>query len=139
MYYISFGASYKENTATFRIPWAIQIVPALIMLTGLHFVPRSPRWLASKDRLDEALQVLADLHGNGDPATTIVQAEFLEIKEAMQLNSTMGRVQWGELVEPKNFQRISIGIFVHIWTQLSGNTYSRLLLLGKIADQPFRE
>ena len=120
MYYISFGASYTNNTATFRIPWAIQIVPALIMLVGLYFVPRSPRWLASQDRLEEALQVLADLHGNGDPTTPIVQAEFLEIKEAMQVSSAMGRVQWGELVAPRNFQRISIGIFVHIWTQLSG-------------------
>lgn len=137
MYYISYGASFTNSNATFRIPWGIQIVPATAMFVGLYFVPQSPRWLASQDRLDEALQVLADLHGNGDSSTPIVQAEFVEIKEAMQLNSDMGHVQWGELIEPKNFQRISVGIFVHIWTQLSGKTLRCCIEQG--AYYKFRE
>lgn len=121
MYYISFGASYIKTDATFQIPWSVQIVPALFMFLGLFFVPRSPRWLASKDRWEESLQVLADLHGNGDPTAPMVQAEYAEIKEAMEVDAAMGRVRWAELVDPQNFQRISCGIFVHIWTQLSGN------------------
>jgi hypothetical protein len=132
MYYIALGASYTKTNATFQIPWAIQILPALVMFIGLYFLPRSPRWLASKDQLDEALQVLADLHGNRDSTAPIVQAEFIEIKEAIELNSAMGHVQWSELVDPKNFQRISIGIFVHIWTQLSGKCSTRPLILGSL-------
>lgn len=121
MYYICYGASFTKNTAAFRIPWSVQMVPAMLMLLGLFFVPRSPRWLASQDRQEEALQVLADLHGNGDRSNPIVQAEYAEIRESVQIDLTMGHVKWAELVDPKTFQRISCGIFVHIWTQLSGN------------------
>jgi hypothetical protein len=51
----------------------------------------------------------------------IVQAEYAEIQEAIQLDKSLGDVRWSELIAPKNFQRITSGIFVHIWTQLSGN------------------
>ncbi|RQM04838.1 hypothetical protein DH86_00003752, partial [Scytalidium sp. 3C] len=121
MYYITYGASFTGTKAAFQVPWSVQIVPAVVMFTGLYFVPRSPRWLASKDRWEEALKVLADLHGNGDPSHPIVQAEYTEIKEAMEIDAAMGKVSWKELVDPKSFQRISSGIFIHIWTQLSGN------------------
>jgi MFS family permease len=39
----------------------------------------------------------------------------------MQIDAAVGHVRWAEVIDPKNFQRISNGVFVHIWTQLSGN------------------
>ena len=61
-YFIQYGASFvdggaknpNQGTAAFRIPWGIQMVPAFILLAGMFFLPRSPRWLASKDRWEEA-------------------------------------------------------------------------------------
>lgn len=50
-----------------------------------------------------------------------MQAEYAEIQEAMQVSRNMGAVKWSELVEKANIQRIMAGIFIHIWTQLSGN------------------
>lgn len=35
--------------------------------------PFSPRWLADHGRMDEAIRVLADIHGNGDPDHPRVQ------------------------------------------------------------------
>src|SRR5580698_9224565 len=50
------------------IEWRVQVgvaaIPALAFLILLFGIPRSPRWLASKNRIDEALAVLKLM---GDP------------------------------------------------------------------------
>ena len=93
----------------------------IVLFIALFFFPQSPRWLASKDRFEECLDILALLHGKGDKDAPIVQAEYLEIQESMQVSRAMGEVKRSELVQRNNIQRSLAGIFVHIWTQLSGN------------------
>lgn len=42
-----------------------------------------PRWLVMKDRREEAIQVLAKYHGEGDPNAPIVRLQIAEIVEDM--------------------------------------------------------
>lgn len=35
MFYITYGCSFTKTEAVFRVPWALQIVPALVMFIGL--------------------------------------------------------------------------------------------------------
>lgn len=58
MFYISFGTAGIDGTASFRIPWGLQMIPALLLYFFLLFLPESPRWLARKDRWEEAKEVL---------------------------------------------------------------------------------
>lgn len=51
----------KSGFNVWRIPLAFQLVPAGLMAIGLLTVRESPRWLASKGRIDEALTNLAYL------------------------------------------------------------------------------
>lgn len=44
-YFIQFGCSYIEGDASFRIPWGLQIIPAVILSIGMLVFPESPRWL----------------------------------------------------------------------------------------------
>lgn len=81
MYYVTYGTSFLHGTASFRLPWALQMIPALVLLSALPFIPRSPRWLASKDRWDEAIQVLADVHAHGNQQDPLIIAEAREIRE----------------------------------------------------------
>lgn len=81
MYFVSYGTSFISSTASFRLPWGLQMIPALFLLANIRFMPRSPRWLASKDRWEEAHEVLASLHAKGDMYEPLVLAELQEIKE----------------------------------------------------------
>lgn len=66
--YISktFGTFFIKNSWAWRIPSAIQGLPALLQLFLIWFVPESPRWLISKGREAEARRMLGYWHGNGD-------------------------------------------------------------------------
>jgi hypothetical protein len=81
MYYVTYGTSFVHGTASFRLPWGLQMIPAIILFFALPFIPRSPRWLASKDRWDEATEILANVHANGNQQDPLVIAEAREIKE----------------------------------------------------------
>jgi SP family arabinose:H+ symporter-like MFS transporter len=52
--------------AEWRWQLGIAAVPAFLFLVMLFFIPRSPRWLALKNRTQEALEVLR-LTGNNNP------------------------------------------------------------------------
>lgn len=84
MYYVSYGTSFVTGNASFRLPWGLQMIPALFLLAWLPLMPRSPRWLASKDRWDEATDILARLHGKGDSMDPVVVAQTWEIREKIE-------------------------------------------------------
>ena len=83
MYFVSYGTSFIQNNASFRLPWALQMIPALALLIFLPAMPRSPRWLASKDRWEEATAVLARLHAKGNEIDPFVIAEINQIRETI--------------------------------------------------------
>lgn len=74
-YFVQFGCSYLTTAASFRIPWALQMIPAIILSLGMMFFPESPRWLIDRGREAEALEILADLHAGGDQQNELVQLE----------------------------------------------------------------
>ncbi|KAF8838920.1 MFS general substrate transporter, partial [Paxillus ammoniavirescens] len=80
-YFVQFGCSYINGNASFRIPWGLQIIPAIVLGIGMLWFPESPRWLIDNGREEEALQILADLHGKGDRSNGLVVLEFEQIKE----------------------------------------------------------
>ncbi|KAF2085157.1 sugar transporter [Saccharata proteae CBS 121410] len=120
MYLISYGCSKIEGPASFRTAWGIQMVPAAVLIVALLFFPESPRWLASKDRWEECLDTLALLHGRGDPQHPVVQAEYLEVKEAVRIASEADELSVLGLFGPKMWRRTVAGTFVQLWQQLLG-------------------
>lgn len=63
---------------SWQLPFLLQILPGLLLGFGAIFLPYSPRWLASKDREEEALSNLAKLRAlpESDPR---VQREWMDI------------------------------------------------------------
>ena len=79
MFFTGYGCSFIKGTASFRTAWAIQWVPAVFLMCGIPFLPRSPRWLAKVGRTEEAIQTLADIQANGNINDPYVVAEWEEI------------------------------------------------------------
>ncbi|ATZ50894.1 hypothetical protein BCIN_06g03640 [Botrytis cinerea B05.10] len=68
-----------------RVPTLVQAgIPAIVMVLILFF-PESPRWLIAHDRREEALAVFAKYHGDGDEQSPIVQLQYHEIIEQLQM------------------------------------------------------
>lgn len=137
-YFVQFGCSYINGVASFRIPWGLQmsknlglapfphvdlilpLVPGIILGLGMLAFPESPRWLVDHDREEEALQVLADLHGGGDPNNELVQLEYEEIKAQVHFEKTEGSKSYLDLLKPGIFRRVTLGCSIQMWSQLSG-------------------
>jgi sugar porter (SP) family MFS transporter len=127
-YFIQYGASFygggpndpNQGSPAFRIPWGIQTLPAALLIGGLFFFPESPRWLADKDRWDEALRVLADVHGYGDLNHPKVLAEYHEIKEVIRFEREEAISSYTELTKPRILKRVFLGMSVQMWSQLCG-------------------
>ncbi|TFK45826.1 general substrate transporter [Heliocybe sulcata] len=84
-FWIDYGTNYiggvgsTQSEAAWRIPLALQLVPALILGAGILFMPFSPRWLVNQGRDAEALTVLANARSLPQDHE-LIQIEFLEIK-----------------------------------------------------------
>ncbi|KAA1467441.1 general substrate transporter [Dentipellis sp. KUC8613] len=80
-FWIDYGTNYiggtgaTQSEAAWRLPIALQLVPALILASGVLFMP----WLVNKGRDDEALRVLSNAR-RLPVEHELVQIEFLEIK-----------------------------------------------------------
>ena len=120
MFYISYGCSFIQGTAAFRLPWALQMIPAMLLFLGLCFTPESPRWLARKERWEECHAVLTLVHGKGDPDSPFVVKELRDIKNMCEFEKNNADVSFLELVKPNMIWRTHIGVFTQIWSQLTG-------------------
>ena len=73
-------AHYSNSPDVWRYMLAIAAVPALLLGVGMMFVPPSPRWLASKNRMDEARAVLQQIRSS-DKQIETEMAEMIKLNE----------------------------------------------------------
>jgi MFS family permease len=75
------------STSSWRAPILVQIAPAIINVAFIMFLPESPRWLYSRGRRDQAVQILAKYHSrDGDINSPMIQLEIQEIEERISLD-----------------------------------------------------
>ncbi|KAK9235563.1 general substrate transporter [Lipomyces kononenkoae] len=117
------GTLYVYNSWSWRAPCLIQALFPGLQLLGLAIVPESPRWLISKGRTDEALKVLAKYHANGDVDDRLVQFEFNEIRETIEMDKLLAnRSGWKYFISTAGARRrLAICILVGFMIQWAGN------------------
>lgn len=85
--WITFGSREISSTWSWRLPSLLQMIPSIIQLCTIWFLPESPRWLISKDRGQDALEALKRYHGEGKE-TELVKLEYEEIQTAINLEKS---------------------------------------------------
>ncbi|KAL4891826.1 general substrate transporter [Aspergillus ambiguus] len=127
MFYISYGCSFigeqkafTYRTASFRVPWGLQMIPAVFLFLAMMLLPESPRWLARKDRWEDCHQVLALVHAKGDLNHPFVAIELQDIRDMCEFEREHQNVTYLDLFKPRMLNRTLIGLFMQIWSQLTG-------------------
>ncbi|KAJ7624605.1 general substrate transporter [Roridomyces roridus] len=124
-YFINYGISLNPSIAktpnVWRIPFGFQLVPAGLMLIGLFTVKESPRYLASKNRNEEALAVLAYLR-RLPPTDESVIHELAEIEAAIaeEREARVGLGLREAFLGKGNLVRFLIAFFIFFLQQWGG-------------------
>ena len=119
MFFAGFGCSFIAGPASFRTAWGIQFVPAVCLMLGIPFLPRSPRWLAKVGRTKQAVEVLAHIQAHGDINDPLVIAEWEEITTVLQAEHEALK-GWRKFIKNGMWRRTFAGTSVQAWQQLSG-------------------
>jgi MFS family permease len=93
----------------------IETLPAVLYFFALFVVPESPRWLALREREDEALHVLERV-GGAEQAARDLKA----IHESIEAEAELGGVSLKALFHPSMKLVLTIGISVGILQQITG-------------------
>ncbi|KAI0631163.1 general substrate transporter [Trametes polyzona] len=120
--FIGYGCFHRlSGQAQWRIPLAIQLLPAIPLAFFILLLPESPRFLAMKGRNEEALHVLARLHAHGDIHDSFVVSEHKEILAQVRLEQQETRDAWAQLFLVKsNFRRLVLGVAIQFSIQMTG-------------------
>lgn len=120
-YWLDFGLSYVDTSIQWRFPVAFQIFFAIILFTGITNMPESPRWLISKDRKDEAMEVLAALKGLSiDDDEVFAEATVVQDAVTRFSRSQVGFKTLFSGGKTQHFQRMVIGASTQFFQQFTG-------------------
>ncbi|MEU4524346.1 sugar porter family MFS transporter [Amycolatopsis sp. NPDC024027] len=127
---IAFLVSYWLGPiSAWRWMFAGAIVPAVILLIGLVFLPETPRWLVKNGQEDEARRVLASAHGS----TVNLDEEIATIHEVIRLD-TEEKPRIRDLFSGFVRPMIVVALLLAIGQQFSGvnaiNAYFPTMLIG---------
>ncbi|KAG1766717.1 general substrate transporter [Suillus placidus] len=127
--YVNFGLFWASgSSAQWRVPIALQIVLALVMVFGIGFLPESPRWLVKQNRNAEAMAVISALE-NKSPDDAEVQRTYHAIREAVAIEDFGTSSGLGDKHGPQNFKRSPLRKLLTILFQRLGlsDVTSRLI------------
>lgn len=110
--YLVDGA-FSEVTHGWRYMFGVGIVPALILAIGMWCLPKTPRWLMSKNREDEARKVLSKLESEEK-----VESHILQMKQTLSEEKSAGSLK--ELMMPWLRPALIIGVGLMFFQQMTG-------------------
>ncbi|PWY53975.1 sugar porter family MFS transporter [Legionella qingyii] len=103
---------HDYSTNSWRLLFGMGSIPALILFTGMHFVPHSPRWVMKKYGVNKTLRLLQRIRPSGYD----IQKEIDEIQ------SNLKRIQPNNnlLSKAPIIFVLAVGIALGIFQQFSG-------------------
>lgn len=125
------GCKDRTDSSSYRIPIGLQFIWAAILAGGLFYLPESPRYYVSRNRMDDALRSLERVRGQprSNPA---IQAELAEIKANFDYEMRLSSNSWadcfkGGLRARGNFRRVIAGVALQMFQQWTGINFICML------------
>ncbi|TFY58399.1 hypothetical protein EVJ58_g6441 [Rhodofomes roseus] len=135
-FWIDYGTNYiggttdTQSEAAWRLPIALQLVPALILGVGILFMPFSPRWLVNQGRDEEALMVLSRARGL-PPNSEVVQIEFLEIRAQYLFEKETSEMQFPQYQDGSWKSNFKLGLLGY-WSLIRTPSLLRRVMIGSL-------
>jgi SP family arabinose:H+ symporter-like MFS transporter len=104
------GMDLDEQSMQWRIMLGMGILPAVVFTIMLYTIPRSPRWLMMKNRVEEARQVLKQI------GEVHIERELKEIQSSLRMAATHTQER---LFQKKYLYPIFLGVAVAAFNQFS--------------------
>ncbi|KAF7374858.1 MFS glucose transporter mfs1 [Mycena sanguinolenta] len=118
-FWIDFGTNYiggngpTQKEAAWRLPIALQLIPAVILGIGILWMPFSPRWLVNQGRNEEALAVLSYARGMPEDSD-LVQIEYLEIKAQYLFEKETSEKRFPQYQDGTFWSNFKLGFFAYL-------------------------
>ncbi len=103
----------ESNSECWRMMFYVGVVPAVILLTGMFFLPETPRWLMQKGREAESRAVLERVE-----STDMVEELLHQIKTEIDKNRDSDN--WRELLQPYMRTPLFIAVAIMFFAQFVG-------------------
>ncbi|EJT96717.1 general substrate transporter [Dacryopinax primogenitus] len=135
-FWIDYGTNYiggtgsTQSEAAWRLPLALQLVPALILGAGILFMPYSPRWLISKGRDEQALKVLSHMRRLPEDHE-LVQIEYLEIRTQVIFEQEVSQEMFPQYQGGTLYDGFMLGVRGYL-SLLTNRVYLRRTAVGTI-------
>jgi SP family sugar:H+ symporter-like MFS transporter len=121
---VGYATQNRTDSGAYRIPISIQFLWAIVLATGLFFLPESPRYFVKKGDLDRAADALARVRGQHKDSEYILD-ELAEIQANYEYEKDIGEEGWrgcfaGGWRRNSNLRKILIGTMLQLWQQWTG-------------------
>ncbi|KAF2154241.1 MFS putative major facilitator superfamily transporter [Myriangium duriaei CBS 260.36] len=140
--WVAFGAYNFPDTSSlqWRLPLAIQLIPAGILAALILIFPESPRWLIDHGHSEKGLQTLARLHAHGNVDDPWVRAEYEQIQDSITFEHEHAAKSYMELFRNKSsFRRLFLACAIQASIQMTGVSaiqYYSVTIFGQIGIAP---
>lgn len=118
MFYIGYGCSFISGEGSFRLAWALQMIPGLVLFVGIFFLPESPRWLANNGKWEQAEDVIKKINQKDKSERYLTEID--ELKESIIIYELSKDIGYLDLFKKKNIKSSVVAISAQIWNQLTG-------------------
>ncbi|WQF84395.1 Putative major facilitator, sugar transporter, major facilitator superfamily [Colletotrichum destructivum] len=115
------GTSTLEGNASWRIPMGLFYVIPVIVMGLIFFIPESPRWLLTQDRVEEAQVSLKKLRA-GTISDAEIEEQFASLQYALKQEVEQGNYM--ELFKGINLKRTAIVVMMNFLQQATGQAFA---------------